>query len=168
MKKKDTEWFKNKIKDRFNDKVILLSKYNGSLNKVKIKTYCDIHGWEEKEINAKNIFAKSFTLCSKCSYDNRTVGSSKSKEELYEEFKNIIESKNGKLLSRLNSKTIKREIHRLKKLCELLKCNEISIEDLMQHCNIWTSCSAHKANKKQIQKISNMLHYFVKENSVLC
>ena len=69
--------------------------------------------------------------------------------------------KNGKLLSRLNSKTIKREIHRLKKFCELLKCNEISIVDLMQHCNIWISCSAHKANKKQIQKISNMLHYYV-------
>ena len=80
----------------------------------------------------------------------------------------IYRFKNGKLLSRLNSKTIKREIHRLKKLCELLKCNEISIEDLMQHCNIWTSCSAHKANKKQIQKISNMLHYYVKENSVIC
>ena len=98
--KKDTEWFKNKIKNKYGNKVILLSEYNGSLNKVKIKTYCEKHGWNEKELNAKNIFATSFTLCEKCSYENRNMDNNKkSKEELYEEFKKIIENKNGKLIT---------------------------------------------------------------------
>lgn len=61
-----TEMYKEKVYNKYGDKLEVISEYTGSLNKITVKHNCDIHGIQIKTLNAKNVFSKSFCLCPVC------------------------------------------------------------------------------------------------------
>ena len=91
------EEFEKKVFDKHGNDVKVMGTFNGMGNPVTIKCYCGKHGWSEKTINAKNIFAKSFTLCKNCAYSNR--GSYTKSSDCFRKLKEYCETKGGKLIS---------------------------------------------------------------------
>lgn len=98
-----TEEFKDKIKNKYGNKVEVLSEYMGGTSPIDILYHCDKHGDIYKTLNAKNIFAISFQPCKKCNKEihsrQRKIGNS-DKNKFYNALKNKVESKGGILLSK--------------------------------------------------------------------
>lgn len=66
MAKINKELFLKNLKDKFGNKVELLSEYQGKEKKVEIVYHCDKHGDTVSWLNAKNIFGLNFNPCKEC------------------------------------------------------------------------------------------------------
>ena len=97
-KKMTTEEFKKRVYKKYGNKVEILSEFNGGTNPIDFVYHCEKHGDIYKTMNAKNIKNKDFQPCKKCMLENKSNSHSKNSQFLYDEFKEYIESKGGKLL----------------------------------------------------------------------
>ena len=57
------ELFISHLKDKYGDKVELISEYHGKERPVEILYHCEKHGDTTKWLNAKNIFGLNFNPC---------------------------------------------------------------------------------------------------------
>lgn len=99
---KDQEWFEEKVKEYHDDKVEVLSNYNGSENPIDIVYHCDEHGDTYKTINAKNICKEYFLPCKKCQSIRKSNSAKKSKKDkafFYKRLQDYCISRGGTLLS---------------------------------------------------------------------
>jgi len=102
MQRQSTEEFKNKVFNKYGNKVEILSEYLGNLNPVDIVYYCDKHGVCKKTINAKNVLNKTFQPCKDCASEIRSKKLKSVKKDpqyFYKKLKDIVESKGGTLIS---------------------------------------------------------------------
>ena len=60
------ELFISHLKDKYGDKVELISEYHGKERPVEILYHCEKHGDTTKWLNAKNIFGLNFNPCKEC------------------------------------------------------------------------------------------------------
>jgi len=107
-KKKTTKEFKVDVRNKYGNKVKILSEYSGLNNKIEFVYYCEKHGETYGKINAKNIISKTFQPCKKCANEVRSdkLKNRKSSEKLFNDFKKLIKDKGGELLNKewVNSK----------------------------------------------------------------
>ena len=94
------ELFISHLKDKYGDKVELISEYHGKERPVEILYHCEKHGDTTKWLNAKNIFGLNFNPCKECfkeshSKKNRPI---QNKEFYYEKLKLCCEEHNGILI----------------------------------------------------------------------
>lgn len=102
LKLMSTEEYKNKVKDKYGDKVEILSEYLGGTNPIDILYHCNKHGDVYKTLNAKNVFAISFQPCKQCNselHSKKRNAKSSDKTYFYNKLKNKAQSKGGVLLS---------------------------------------------------------------------
>jgi hypothetical protein len=94
-----TEDFKNKIFNKFNGKVEILSEYLGGTESIKFVYHCEKHGDTYSSINAKNISSnKTFQPCTKCMAENKRKRNY-DPDVFLKEMSDIAKSNDGKLLS---------------------------------------------------------------------
>ena len=101
--KMTTDEFKEKIFNVFQNKIEILSEYNGGTEPIDILYHCKKHGNIYKTIHAKNIFAMSFQPCKECNHEIKSIKAKnskwKDKEYHYDKLKEKIELKGGKLVT---------------------------------------------------------------------
>lgn len=100
---KSHEWFENKVHDYHEDKVTLLSRYNGSEKPIDIIYHCDLHGDTYTSLNAKNICKPYFLPCKKCQSirkSNSAHRNKKDKEFYYNRLVEYCKKHGGKVLEK--------------------------------------------------------------------
>lgn len=99
---KDPKWFEEKVKNYHNDKVTILSEYQGSEKPISIIYHCDEHGDTHTTLNAKNICKPYFLPCKKCQSNNKSKSARTTKKDpdfYYNRIKKYCESRGGTILS---------------------------------------------------------------------
>lgn len=127
--------FEERIQNKFGNRIKILTEFKGMDYPIKIIYTCDFHGDTIKEINPKNILAKSFSPCKKCSSLKKSLNSkdnSESKEYFYGKLKNKIKSNGGVLLSK--EWTLSKNLYKIK--CEKGHLFENSADKIM-NSNQW-------------------------------
>lgn len=112
MSKINTERYLEKVRDKYGDKVELLSEYLGKERRITICYHCDKHGDTIKELVAKNVFDRSFNPCSECRKEKKSISTANahkmSKDDLYERLVDYCKSHNGEVLEKewISAKTV--------------------------------------------------------------
>jgi hypothetical protein len=102
IKRRTTEEFKEKVKEKFGDKVEIISEYLGGTKPIDIIYHCEKHGNTNSTINAKNIFIPSFNPCKKCESEHKSESGidKKDKTYYYERMKKYCDDHGGELISK--------------------------------------------------------------------
>lgn len=108
----NTERYLEKVRDKYGDKVELLSEYLGKERRITICYHCDKHGDTIKELVAKNVFNPSFNPCKECENIKRAeseiIGQSMSKDDFYKRLADYCASRGGTVIEKewVKAKTI--------------------------------------------------------------
>lgn len=104
VKRRTTDEFKEKVKEKYGYKVEILSEYLGGTVPIEILYHCEKHGDTYSTINAKNIFIPSFNPCKNCESEKKSNSAvrhlKKDKTFYYERMKKYCEDHGGKLISK--------------------------------------------------------------------
>jgi len=104
QKQATTKVFKERIFNKLNNKVEILSEYNGGTEPIDLVYHCEKHGDKYKTINAKNILSKSFQPCDECNSERKSKAGTgknlKDKQSYYDKLKKKIEAHGGKLITK--------------------------------------------------------------------
>lgn len=146
--------FVNKVNSYYDNKVKILSKYNGTDNKIDILYHCDLHGDTYKTLNAKNICKNYFNPCAECTKMKMSQKSKdkKDKDYYFNRLKEYCESKGGKLLS--TEWTTAKDIYKFKCSNKNHPIFESSADSLYSGKHWCPYCSGRKGNfKEEIKNI---------------
>ena len=103
VKRRTTDEFKEKVKEKYGVKVEILSEYLGGTAPIEILYHCEKHGDTYSTINAKNIFIPSFNPCKKCQSENKGNSAGNKKQDksyFYNRMKEYCESHGCELISK--------------------------------------------------------------------
>jgi len=138
-----TKEFKIKVFNKYGDKINILSDYTGGTKPIEFIYHCDKHGDIYKTINAKNILAKSFQPCNKCTKELQSekakIAKSKDEQYFYNKLKMYVEHKGGVLLS--NKWTYAKDKYKVK--CQNEHIFEATADRLMNKPTWCPYCSHH-------------------------
>ena len=99
MARIDKQKYLDKVKEKYGDKVELLSEFQGKERKITICYHCEKHGGTTKEMVAKNVFNRNFCPCKECSSEKRAesevIGHRMTKEDLYKRLADYCSSRGG-------------------------------------------------------------------------
>ena len=102
VKLQTTDVYKEKVFQKYGDKVEILSEYLGGTEPIDFVYHCDKHGDTYKALNAKNILARSFQPCKKCDLELKSYKAKiaiKDKNLQFIRLQEYCELMGGKLIS---------------------------------------------------------------------
>lgn len=106
------ERYFQKVKDKYGDKVEILSEFQGKERPITICYHCEKHGDTVKVLNAKNVFDRSFNPCKECAREKKSIATTNawkmSKEDLYIRLVEYCKSCNGRVIEKewISAKTV--------------------------------------------------------------
>lgn len=106
------ERYFQKVKDKYGDKVEILSEFQGKERPITICYHCEKHGDTVKVLNAKNVFNSTFNPCKRCANDKRSksekIGHRMSKADFYNRLIEYCKAHNGTVIETewITAKTI--------------------------------------------------------------
>lgn len=102
------EKYFEKVKEKYGEKVELLSEFKGKERPITICYHCERHGDTIKTLNAKNVLIDTFCPCKECQHEHKSCLRPFGKDDLYARLVDYCASRGGEVIEKgwIKAKTV--------------------------------------------------------------